>query len=470
MSDRSLKRSALTLAVISSFVTPIMASSVNLALPALGREFALDAVTLSWIQTGYLLATAVGLLPAGRLADIYGRKRIYTMGMALFGISCLAAALAPGVVLLMTARIVQGLASAMIFATGVAILSAVFPPGERGQAMGLTVGAVYVGLTLGPFVGGILTQHLGWRSVMAATIPLSVLAWWVAAYRINAEWAETKGEPFDYTGAVIYGASLVALIQGLTHLPGWEGVGLIVLGVLIMAAFVWWENRVKIPPLFPLKIFQTNRSFALSNLAALINYCATYGVTFLLSLYLQQVKGLSPQAAGIVLIAQPIVMAALSPLAGRLSDRIQPRIVASLGMGITAVGLWLLSVLDAQTGQGYIIICLIITGFGFGTFSSPNINAIMSSVEKRYYSTAAGSMSSMRILGQMTSMGIVTSVLAIYVGRIQITQQNLGGLVSTLQAAFIIFGILCVAGVFASLSRGKLERGAPGQTGGKPSS
>ena len=458
MSDISLKRSALTLAVVSSFVTPVMASSVNLALPALGKDFGLDAVTLSWVQTSYLLAAAVALLPAGRLADILGRRRIFSWGMAAFGISCLVAAAAPNVVILMISRVMQGTASAMVFATGVAIVSAAYPPGERGQAMGLTVSAVYLGLTLGPFMGGLLTQHLGWRSVMAATIPLAALTYWIAAYRIKQEWIESKGEKFDYTGALIYGVSLIAIIQGMTRMPSWAGIALVMLGLIILAGFVWWEKRLKTPPLYPISLWQLNHAFAFSNLSALINYCATYGATFLLSLYLQQVKGLSSQGAGLVLIAQPICMALVSPLSGRLSDRVQPRIVASIGMGITAAALWLLSCLDADTAQAYIVFCLIVNGLGFGIFSSPNANAIMSSVEKRYYSIAGSSMSSMRILGQMLSMGIAASVLAVYVGRVQLSAETSVQLSQSLQAAFIIFGGLCVAGVFASLCRGEVRR------------
>ncbi len=331
--------------------------------------------------------------------------------------------------------------------------------------MGLTVAAVYVGLSLGPFLGGLLTQAFTWRSVFALGVPFSILAFWVSVRRIRTEWADARGERFDLAGSIIYGLALIAVIQGLALLPGWKAFALMAAGLAGLVLFIWWEGQCR-APVFQIHLFRTNRTFAFSSLAALINYCATYAVTFLLSLYLQQVQGLSPRGAGFVLIAQPIMMALLSPLAGRLSDLVQPRIVASCGMALTAIGLGCLALLEAETSQAYIVACLILNGIGFGVFSSPNMNAIMSSVEKRYYGIAAGAVASMRILGQMTSMGIAASVIAIYVGHTRIAPDNHPALVASLKAAFIIFGLLCVAGVFASLSRGRLPAGGPGRPGG----
>ncbi len=454
-SVKTLQRSALALALISSFVVPVLFSSINLALPALGRAFSLNAVTLSWVQTSVLLATAVTLLPAGRLADIHGRKKTFTLGMALFGAACLLAALAPNVHLLFLSLALIGLAAAMIFATGMAILSAAFPPRERGRAMGLTVAAVYIGLSLGPFLGGMLTQYLTWRSVFLMGIPLSAMAFSVAFWGLKTEWAEAAGERFDLSGSIIYGLALVVIIQAVGSLPGWSALARILGGFVLLGVFVWWEGRVE-APVFQVGLFRSNRVFAFSSLAALINYCATAAVVFLLSLYLQHVRGMGPREAGLVLIAQPIMMALLSPLAGRLSDRVQPRIVASVGMFLTAVGLFMLSLLEAETNLGYLILCLIVNGIGFGVFSSPNMNAIMSSVEKRYYGIAAGAVSSMRILGQMTSMGIAVSVIAVYVGRVELGPENYPGLVLSLRTAFRIFSALCLVGFVASLVRGRL--------------
>ncbi len=451
--QRSLQRSALSIAVLSSFLTPFVGSSVNIALPAIGAAFNADAVTLSWIATAYLLAAAVSLVPFGRLADIHGRRRIFAWGIGVFTLSSLLCALSSSIAVLLLWRVVQGVGSAMIFATGIAILTSVFDPGERGRALGISVAAVYVGLSLGPFLGGILVQHLTWRSVFVVLVPLGLLTIWLVIFRLKGEWAEARGERFDVTGSLIYALALIALMYGIILLPRACCFWLIGVGIAGLAGFVVWEQRVT-HPVFEVRLFRGNRTFAFSNLAALFNYSATFGVTFLLSLYLQYVGGLSPLAAGTVLIAAPITQAVLSPFAGRLSDRIEPRIVASAGMTLTTLGLLLLSFLGPDTPRASIIGTLVVLGTGFAFFSSPNTNAIMSSVEKRYYGIASGSVGTMRLVGQLLSMGIATIVLTVIVGRVQITPAYHAAFITAVRLSFTVFAALCFAGIFASLARG----------------
>jgi MFS family permease len=220
--------------------------------------------------------------------------------------------------------------------------------------------------------------------------------------------------------------------------------------------FVRWEMAVK-NPVLDISLFRGNRTFALSNLAALIHYCATFAITFFLSLYLQYIKKLNPQSAGSILIFQPIVMAICSPFAGRLSDRIEPRIVASMGMALTATGLFLLAFLHANTPLGFIIADLILIGLGFALFSSPNTNAVMSSVEKRFYGVASGTLGTMRLTGQMFSMGIAILIFAIHLGHTQITPEYYPLFLKSTRSAFIFFGILSSGGVLASFARGKIR-------------
>lgn len=207
-------------------------------------------------------------------------------------------------------------------------------------------------------------------------------------------------------------------------------------------------------PVFEVNLFRHNRVFAFSNLAALINYVATFAISFLLSLYLQMIKGLHPQEAGMILIAQPIVQAFFSPYAGRLSDRIQPRIVASIGMGLTTMGFSLFIFLDEETTIPFIAACLILHGFGFALFSSPNTNAVMSSIEKRFYGVASGTLGTMRSTGQMFSMGMVMLIFAIFIGRAQITPPYYPLFLKSVRGTSLLFTALCLAGIFASLSRG----------------
>jgi EmrB/QacA subfamily drug resistance transporter len=433
-----------------------MASSINLALPSIGREFQIDAILLSWVATSYLLATAIFLVPFGRLSDIYGRKKTFNYGILIFTISSFFAAISTSALMLILFRIFQGIGSAMIFATSLAILTSVFPDGERGRALGITVCAVYIGLSSGPFLGGLMTQHISWRSIFLLNIPFGLAIILLILWKLKHEWAEAKGEKFDVTGSLLYAFSLVAIMYGISLLPAVMSLGFIIFGVLGISAFVKYEIRVK-NPVFEINLFRTNRVFAFSNLAALINYSATFAVTFLLSLYLQYIKGLSPQSAGLILISQPLMMAIFSPYAGNLSDRIEPRIIASLGMALTATGLFFFTFINKNTALPSIVIRLVLLGLGFALFSSPNMNAIMSSVEKRFYGIASGSAGTMRLLGQMFSMGIATLIFAITIGRVQITVEYHPIFTRSLRIAFVVFAVLCLVGIFASMTRGNLR-------------
>jgi len=455
--NETSKGAALLIATMSSFITPLMGSTVSVALPSIAKTFALDAVTLSWVAMSVLLASATFLVPFGRVADIYGRKKIFTYGITLYTLSSFFLGLSPSVAFLISFRVLQGIGAAMIFGTGMAILTSVFPPSERGRALGINVASVYVGLSLGPPLGGFLTQHFGWQSIFYFNVPLGLITLVTALWKLKGEWAEARGEKFDLAGSLIYGLSLVAVIYGFSRLPAMTGLWLIIGGILGLFAFIQWEMRVA-SPVLSVRLFRHNAVFSFSNLAALINYSATNAVTFLLSLYLQYIQGFTPQRAGLILIAQPVVMAVLSPVAGRLSDRIEPRVLASLGMAVTTAGLVMLIFLNPDMGLEYTLLSLGILGLGFALFSSPNSNAIMSSVERKFYGVASGTLGTMRITGQMLSLGIATLVFAIYIGRVQITPEHYPQFLESARTAFIIFATLCFGGVFASLARGKTQQ------------
>jgi EmrB/QacA subfamily drug resistance transporter len=449
---------ALFVASLSSFLTPFMLSSVNIALPAIGDHFKADAVLLSWVATAYLVAAAVALVPVGKLADIHGRKKVFIWGMVLFTLTSLLSGLAWSVAALIAFRVIQGVGIAMIFATGIAIVTSVFPPAERGRVLGITVAAVYSGLACGPLVGGWLTEALSWRSVFLTHTPLGLGLVLTTIIKLKGEWAGTPGERFDIVGSLIYALAIVALMGGISGLPALWGGLLVLAGFGALAGFAWWELQVA-HPVFEVRLLSLNRVFAFSCIAALIHYGATFGVTFLMSLFLQYIKNLSPRQAGLVLVAQPVMMALFSPLAGKLSDRVEPRLLASSGMAITALALLLLTCVGAATGLGFIIACLTILGFGFALFSSPNMNAIMGSVEKRFYGVASGSVATMRLLGQMLSLGIVTLMFALLIGRAQITPELHPVFLVSFRYALLVFFGLCLGGIYFSFSRGQMRTG-----------
>ncbi len=300
---------------MASFLTPFMGSSINIALPTIGREFSAGAFSLSWISTAYLLAAAMFLVPVGRLADINGRKRIFLAGTAGYTFISLLCGFATSEAMLITLRALQGTADALMFATATAIVTSVYPPKERGRALGVNVASVYAGLALGPFIGGLITHALGWRSIFYFTTALGLSVIALTVWKMKDEWAEAAGQKMDWPGAALYSVTLLAVMNGFRLLPDLSGVIVMAAGILCLAAFVLWENRTA-HPVLDMGLFR-NVIFAMSNLSALINYAATFALTFLMSLYLQYSKGLDPQAAGIVMLAQPVIQSGFSPLAGR---------------------------------------------------------------------------------------------------------------------------------------------------------
>jgi EmrB/QacA subfamily drug resistance transporter len=450
----SSKNVTLLVTTIGAFLTPYMSSAVNIALPAIGQEFGMTAVSLSWIATMYLLAAAIFLVPFGRLADIYGRKKIYTYGVIIYGLSALFLASSNSEQELIYFRMVEGFGAAMLFGSGVAMLTSAFPPEERGKALGINIAATYFGLSMGPFLGGLLTEHFGWRSVFLINVPLCALIIVLIFWKLKADWAEARGEKFDLVGSIIYGLGLAAMIYGLSLIPAAQGIGFIIAGVAAIIAFAIWEMKIK-SPVLDVRLFRSNRVFAFSSAAAFLNYSSTYAVVFFLSLYLQYVQGLSPENAGLILLAQPAVQAVFSPLAGRLSDRIEPRIVASAGMVFTTVGLFLLTFLSESTALRFVIVVLMMLGLGFALFSSPNTNAIMSSVSRKFYGVASGTVGTMRLTGQMFSQAIALLVSALYLGTAQIEPQTYSQFLMAMQTAFMTLAALCVLGIFFSMARGK---------------
>ena len=452
--EKSLKRSVLLVASFAAFLTPFLGSAVNLALPAIGKDLHANAISLSWVISSFILSSAIFLLPFGRLGDIIGRKKVFSTGIILFTISSFLIVFSRSITSLIILRIFQGLSAAMIFGTSLAIVTSVFPQGERGHAMGITVTSTYLGLSAGPVIGGFLTHSLGWRSIFAFLVPVGIISIYLIFRKMKSEWAEAKGEKFDWKGSVIYGIALSGFMYGFSKLPSTLGWICLSSGALMAGLFLIFEKRMD-HPVFEVRLFLKNRVFAFSGLAALIHYSATNATGFFLSLYLQYVKGLDAKSAGLIMISQPVAMALLSPLAGRLSDRKNPGVIASIGMGLTGAGLILFCFIKSSTPVYIIVLLLILMGIGFGLFSSPNSNAIMSSVEKRNLGLASGVVGTMRMVGQMMSMGIAMMLIALYIGKQTINPATYSGFVSAMKTGFVIFSILSVLGIFASLARNK---------------
>jgi len=450
--SKEVKRISLISVALASFLTPFIGASLNIALPPIGKDFNLNAVTLGWVANSFLLAAAIFLVPFGRLADIYGRKKVFALGVLTFSGASILAGVSNSATLIIASRTIQGLGGAMIAATTVAILTSVFRPGERGKAFGINVSAVYIGLTLGPFLGGILIQHLGWRSIFFFIALAGLLVSALVVLKLKTEWADAKGESFDYTGTVLFGLSLFMIMYGFSTLPGKIAIILLIFGGILIAIFVKHESKIE-NPVLNISLFTGNKFFAFSNFAVFFLYSATFAIGFLLSLYLQYVKALSPQTTGLILLSQPLIMALFSPVTGKISDRANPVLIASSGSALVTLGLLSFSFVNGNSSILFIIFSLITVGAGYALFSSPNTNALMSSVERKYIGMTSGTLATMRRLGQMTSIAIATLMFSMIIGKNKISAENISLFIKSIRFAFITFTILGIIATVLSLLR-----------------
>ena len=442
---------------MSGFVATFMGSSINVALKPIEDQFHVSAVVLGWIPLFYALAAGAILMPAGRIADLYGRNRVFLIGLVGFTATAFVSAAAPSATVLLIFRVFQGLFAALLFSTNIAIVTLASSPQSRGKALGILTGGVYLGMTLGPALGGIITHNAGWRTLFLVVGALSLLNTTFAFWKLSAiEWREPKTERFDVAGSVVWALALPLLLFGFSYLPGLLGVLLIVAGILGFVLFFWLEARAA-DPVLSVDLLRRNRVFAFSNAAAFVNYAATAAMPFLMSLYLQYNRGLDPQKAGYVLVTGVFLQAALSLVAGRLADRVDARLLATAGMILTVIGLLALVFLTETSPYWYIIVALCVLGVGFAFFASPIAHTIMGSVQKRQVGTASATLAAMRVAGQTISIGLATMVLAIVVGPHEIVPGDEAHLLTSVRIGFVIFAVFCAAGVAASLVRPRQE-------------
>jgi EmrB/QacA subfamily drug resistance transporter len=446
---------AATLFVVSAvqFLTPFMLSAVGVALPEIGREFSASAVQLGLVETVYIFAFSLFLIPAGRLGDIYGRKRIFTIGIVVFTAGTILISFAFNIKSFIVFRFIQGCGGAMISGTSVAILSSVFPAARRGRAMGVIVGCVYLGLSLGPVLSGFMVTHLGWRWIFYLGVLVELFCLCLTVLKLKGEWAEARGERFDFVGTLLYIISLFCLIYGtLNQKEGGIYLGFMASGALGFLIFLAFEYRCS-SPILDVGLVIHNRVFAFSNLATLINYAASFGIAFFFSLYLQVVRGYSPQQAGLILIIQPVFQSVLSPYFGRLADRVSPAGLATAGMALCTLSLGLVSRVHAGTPMSVIMGMLALMGVGFSLFSSPNTTTVMGSVPPKSYGIASSFLATMRTMGMLCCMTIITLVFKHIMGDHPVSAETRASFLASMHFCMIIFCFLCMAGVFCSMVR-----------------
>ena len=438
--DRSLQRITLFLVSLAAFLIPFMGSSLSLALPVIQKELVVNVIILGWIPTAFVLANAATVLPFGRLSDIYGRKRIFSYGVLIYTTASLLAAFSNSGEILVFFSFLQGLGCAMIFATMVALISSVFPMERRGEALGLYVSAVFIGLFLGPILGGVLIQYLGWRSIYLFNIPVGIILLSILFWKLRMEWAEAQGESFDIKGALIYSLSLVALLYGFSSLLEDLGKTVLVVGLLGILGFFLMERKTE-SPILELEIFKSRRSSFTALSMLFLNIAISAMATFL-SLYFQSLRGLEPQTTALILAAQPLMVAVLSPVIGRAADRTENRFLPIGGLILITAGLLMLSFLSQETIIQFPVLALILVGVGQAMFSSPTTRIFMGSVDSKIYGMASSAFSTMIYLGQTLSLALMLFIFAIYLGQVEINPSNYQVFLDSMRVAFLVFSII----------------------------
>ena len=453
------KKNTILVCVITSFITTFMGSALNLSIPSLEEEFKVGAQTVGWVVTIYMLTCSALAVPFGRLADRVERRSVLRTGILIFSISSLTAVLSKKMWMLLAFRLMQGIGASMIFSTNIAILVGAFDEEHRGRVLGYSTCATYAGLSAGPVLGGVLNQNFGWRAIFIATAIVSAAAFYGAFFKLP------KGEKksgilslsskahLDYAGNILFVVSIVLTMYGLSSLNSLAGAPLILcLGILFFIFFIRTEMKTE-NPVIDVNLFRKNLPFTLSNLAAMVNYGSNFALSYLMSIYLQVVKGMTSQWAGVILITNTVIMTVLSPFVGRISDRHSPFKMSAAGMALCAAALGLLSFLSEDLSLAKIIMILALSGVGFSFFSTPNTNAVMSCVEREDYGVSASILSTMRSIGHTAGMSVVSAVVGIYIGSGSLKGAGTEVLMKTFHISFFIFTLLCILGIFMAGKR-----------------
>ena len=433
----------------ATFLTPFFGAVVNIAIPTISQSFAVPTDMLAMLTTTYLLSSVVFLVPAARLADIFGLLRVFTIGLIIGVIGTFIAPFSPSIEALLICQIIIGIGFSCVISNSLSLISTTFPAEQRGFAIGIAVASVYLGLTAGPLLGGILISWFGWSSVYFFVCITCACAIIIARLSVHEEITLTPDEPFDWKGAVLYCFVILLLLYGLIRLPSAIGVSLFIVGGALLILFIKIELKNEYP-VFAIRLFVKNRAFTLGNIATVINYGATYAVNFFMSLYLQVIGVLTPAEAGIVMISLPLVQMTFSPVAGRFSDKISSRLLMTAGMSITTLGMLLLMHIGEQYDQMWIIATLGLLGLGVAFFGAPNVNLVLSSIPRKNSGSANSINATMRQIGMVVSMALATSFITVSFGGAGGLYANQQALISAMHLTFWCGTALCFIGTVVS--------------------
>jgi MFS family permease len=439
--------------IIGSFFNSFMSSSLNIAMPVIDIEYGIGVDKVAWITKSFLLASAIGLLLSGWLADNYGRKKVFLIGNIAFGFISLIIIFLKNFYFIVIFRFLQGLGSSMILASAPSLIASAFESNKRGFVLGIQTTFTYIGLLLAPLLGGILTQYFGWKSLFLFNFIFTLIALIVIFFGVKSEWKNEEKGKFDLYGYSLFVIVIIGIVLALEWI-NWNSLFALAISFFVGYGFIIYELQHP-QPFISIPFIRSNKYFTNSILAALINYATTFAISYVLSIYLQIVRGLNPLKAGIILSFQPLMMALFSAYFGHLSDKHNPGKIASSGMAIISASLLLIGLLINESLPLYILaILLAILGFGFAVFTSPNTNAVMSSINKNAYGFASAFLAFSRLFGQFISMALASSIILL-INTKNIVIFKFHSLLLSTKIIFIIFSLLSAYGVYLSAQRVK---------------
>lgn len=467
--ERPEERRILLTTCISAFIGPFTGSIMSFAVPRIGLTFHASLYSIIWVPMGFLIAVTSFVILFGRISDIYGRVKLFRVGLLVYMIGSVLASVSFSLFVLIAGSVIIGFGGALLAANSTAIISHTYPPERRGGALGMYAMSVYIGLTSAPVIGGILVQFYDWQSVFWINIPF-VLVTLVLSY-VYMKGIDEKGSRtgrLDITGSVLFTIALLSIVIYLTlsQLNGFvRYLYLGAAGLVVLLVFIYIEKRTE-DPMLDLTMFSGNRTFTAANITAFLNYLSTFSIVFLFSLYLESVMGYSPLKTGLLITAEPVFMVIFSPISGRLSDRYGTRGLSSMGMFLIGISFIALYFLNLQSSLLNIVIPLSVIGIGFGFFSATNTNAVMGSVSRDKFGVAAGTLGTMRFTGQLASLALSTTILAVSVPRgailglfaganINLAISDRAAFISGFRTVMLVAGILCFIGTYTSLMRSR---------------
>lgn len=439
--DKKAQNSILHTVLISQFTMPFMFSGIAITLPIMGQEMRASGVALSLVEIVFLGTSGALMLPFGKLADMTNKQAVYKTGLLTTAIITLVLGITQSIDLFIFFRLIQGLTFALIVSTNMAIITETIPKQRLGKAMGLSIGAVYAGLSVGPFAAGIITEYIGWRWIYYLVCLMLLISYIQSARYLKGKWLKPD-KPYDYIGSILIISILACWIIGSSKLNQVNiGIILLALGVILIP-LLWLAEKKATMPLLEFSFLRTNSNFSKALIIQLLTYSGTFGVPFLFSIYLQVIKQFSPQDTGLILMTSPILMVLLAPFFGRLSDRVNPRRLATFGVSFTLIGTFLATWITINVSIFWLCLVLACHGIGFAMFSSPNMKIIMTSVDKTRTGVASALAAEMRTLGMVVSMLLITLFMSLIIGQTQITVDSAGLYLTVMRYSLITIAIL----------------------------